>query len=208
MALKISQPVNGKRGFTLMELLVTVGILAILVLSVFLVLDPMTQLKKAHDAKRKADLRKLQNALEDYYNDKNSYPGELRELAPDYLAEIPIDPSSGAIYDYFPQASQGYRIYVELAYDQDPDVEDAGCESGCGPGGGAPGGTCAYNYGVSSSNLDLESCVGCTYSCQGNVCNNLRPGCYDCPRWFCQGDCDGKCPNPAYHCTFLGGEGC
>jgi len=211
MALKISQPANGKHGFTLMELLVTVGILAILALSVFLVLDPMTQLKKAHDTKRKTDLRKLQTALEDYYNDKNSYPGDLRELAPDYLAAIPIDPSTGAMYDYSPQDSQGYRIYVELAYDQDPEVEAVGCGSGCGPDGGTPEGICTYNYGVSSSNLDLESCEGCSWGCQsggGGECNSLIKECYVCPRWFCSPACEGKCSDPAYHCTFLGGEGC
>jgi prepilin-type N-terminal cleavage/methylation domain-containing protein len=202
MALNLGQKLKGKQGFTLMELLTVVGILAILALAIFLVLDPLTQIQKAYDSRRKADLRKLQTALEDYYNDHNAYPADLNDLAPDYLTDVPTDPSTKAAYDYYPAGGgKSYRIYVELGNDQDPSIAEVGCDSGCGPGGGTAGGSCAYNYGVTSADADLESCEACHYGCQGAVCNDLIKDVWDCPRWFCTGSCEDKCADPAYHCT-------
>jgi prepilin-type N-terminal cleavage/methylation domain-containing protein len=195
------------KGFTLMELLVVIGLLAILALAVLLAIKPKTQIDKAHDSRRKSDLRMLQTALEDYYNDHNRYPADLNELAPDYLAKIPTDPATQTDYTYSPTGNDTYRIYVDLGNNQDPDIEDSGCESGCGPGGGTTGGSCAYDYGVSSPNAELESCTACTYGCQGSVCNHLTrcdgasENCWECPRWFCSSDCEGFCSNPSYHCT-------
>ena len=60
-----------KRGFTLIELLVAVSILAILSavgLSTFIGAQ-----KKARDARRKADLKAIQNAMEQYYMDYSTY---------------------------------------------------------------------------------------------------------------------------------------
>lgn len=201
MALNIGQKLKGKQGFTLMELLTVVAILAILALAIFFVLNPMTQIKKAHDSRRKADLRKLQTVLEDYYNDHNAYPADLNDLAPDYLANVPTDPSTQAIYNYYPAGGKSYRIYVELDNDQDPAIVEVGCDSGCGPGGGTEGGSCLYNYGVTSADTGLESCGPCHYGCQGTVCNDLIKDNWDCPRWFCMRSCEERCSNPDDRCT-------
>ncbi len=148
--MKIKNSSNGA-GFTLLELLVVVGILVIFAIMILLVLDPQTQMNKGHDSKRKTDLRKIQTALEDYYGDHRAYPATLDQLETDYLREVPTDPSTQP-YDYFPTGDhQAYRIYVILAWEQDPDIEKAGCEHGCGPG-------CSFNYGVGSPNADLERC--------------------------------------------------
>ena len=59
-------PINFHLGFTLMELLVVISIIAILVtigLSSF-----ATAQKKGRDARRKGDLTSLSNALEQYYS--------------------------------------------------------------------------------------------------------------------------------------------
>jgi len=186
-----------------MELLVVIGILVILAIMILLVLNPMTQIKKAHDGKRKADLVKFRNALEDYYNDHNCYPNELDELAPDYMSQVPTDPSPSQSYAYSRPDCDTYRIYVSLEYEQDPTIAEAGCESGCGPGGGTEGGICTYNYGACSPNAELESCASCfgINSCQGAECNDLNPESYDCRQWFCDANCGGKCSDPAYHCV-------
>ncbi|OGG23920.1 hypothetical protein A3A79_01830 [Candidatus Gottesmanbacteria bacterium RIFCSPLOWO2_01_FULL_43_11b] len=63
---------NSKKGFSLIELLVVITIIAALVgvaLPNFL-----GARQRAKDAKRKAELRELKSALRLYYNDFNSYP--------------------------------------------------------------------------------------------------------------------------------------
>jgi len=67
-------PLTGKRwdrgskqsGFTLIELIVTVGILAVLTTIVVVALNPAEQLRRARDAKRVADLDALKSALNLY----------------------------------------------------------------------------------------------------------------------------------------------
>ncbi len=55
-----------KNGFTLMELLVVISIIAILI-SIGLTSFSTAQ-KKARDSKRKSDIKEVQNALEQYYS--------------------------------------------------------------------------------------------------------------------------------------------
>lgn len=65
---------DGKKGFTLMELLIVISLIAILLVAVIVVLNPWQQINKARDARRKHDLNILQKTFEDYYNDKGCYP--------------------------------------------------------------------------------------------------------------------------------------
>ncbi|MBP6855895.1 MAG: type II secretion system protein, partial [Candidatus Pacebacteria bacterium] len=52
-----------KKSFTLIELLIVIGILAILVAAVFIVLNPFEYLKQSRDSKRITDLASLDKAL-------------------------------------------------------------------------------------------------------------------------------------------------
>jgi len=61
-------------GFTLIELVVSIGILAVISVGVLTILNPMEQIKKANDAKRKADLAQIQRVLEGFYQDNGRYP--------------------------------------------------------------------------------------------------------------------------------------
>ena len=61
-----------KKGFTLVELLVTISIIAILS-AIGLVLYS-TVLKQGRDSKRQSDLKSIQLALEQYVNDQGFYP--------------------------------------------------------------------------------------------------------------------------------------
>lgn len=64
---------NMKKGFTLLEILVVIGIIAILV--ALGATSYSTAQKKARDARRKSDLKSIQNALEQYYSICNfQYP--------------------------------------------------------------------------------------------------------------------------------------
>lgn len=94
-----------KKAFTLLEMLIVLGIIAV-ILSV-LTISYSTAQKKTRDAKRKGDIKAVQNALEQFYSSCNyTYPTGSSLSAPvtcsgtDFLPEIPLDPKTGDAYTY------------------------------------------------------------------------------------------------------------
>jgi len=79
-----------KKGFTLMEVLLVVALLTLIAVAAFALLNPLQQVKKAWDGKRKNELGQLRKVLEDWYNDKNCYPKPQ---------EICYDPSTTPLSD-------------------------------------------------------------------------------------------------------------
>lgn len=63
-----------KKGFTLIELLVVIGIIA--TLTALALPNYMGARQRARDAKRKAELHELKQALRLYYNDFETYPAD------------------------------------------------------------------------------------------------------------------------------------
>lgn len=61
-------------GFTLIELIVVIAILASLLVMTIVVLNPQTQFAKARDVQRKSDLNTITQALMMYKNDYHVYP--------------------------------------------------------------------------------------------------------------------------------------
>lgn len=151
---------KNQTGFTLLELIIGITIILILIVLAVLLFKPQTQIFKAQDTKIKTDLRRIQIAWEDYYNDHNCYPTGVPACAEaflPYLDQFPCD-SRGQSYNYYPEditCPQGYRFYVKLQNIKDADIEKVNCQNGCGPGGSS-----LYNYGVSSANIVLESGSG------------------------------------------------
>lgn len=93
---------TNQRGFTIVELLVVIVVIAILVA---LTLPNLFGLqKRARDDTRKNDLKNLQQALETYYNDNNRYPADLSALTTQYINAVPTDPK-GTAYTYTPSPS-------------------------------------------------------------------------------------------------------
>jgi len=97
---------KSKKGFSLVELLVVITIIAILSVTAYVAMGGQTV--KARDAKRKQDLSTIQSALELYALNNSRYPASLTygtEGAPDYLltkqylSQIPTDPN-GHNYAY------------------------------------------------------------------------------------------------------------
>ena len=66
---------KGKQGFTLIEILIVVAIIAILASVVLVGLGPTQQ--AGRDARRLSDIRQVQNALELFYNKCGYYPGTI-----------------------------------------------------------------------------------------------------------------------------------
>jgi len=61
-----------RKGFTLIELLVVIAIIALL--STLAVVALNSAREKSRDAKRVADIKQIQTALELYFTDQNAYP--------------------------------------------------------------------------------------------------------------------------------------
>ena len=185
-----------KQGISITELLIVVAFLAVMTVLLLVYLNPMAQMGKARDARRKSDLSKLKNVLEDYYNDKKCYPSSLNQLVPDYIGQLPTDPLPSQSYAYYPDGCDKYRIYTNLDYKKDSAIVEAGCQSGCGP-------QCAYNFGIWTTNTSLESCpavAGPTptpcvlrYACQQGYCQDVDPAL--CPPAYCTSNCDKQCAN-------------
>lgn len=99
-------------GFTLIELIVTVTIIA--VLTVVGVVSYSGTNKKARDNRRMADLEKIRVALELYRQATGStYPVDEDSLVPTYLQAFPVDPK-GNNYTYLRLSDYKYTITTTL----------------------------------------------------------------------------------------------
>lgn len=97
-----------QRGFTLIELLVVIAIIGILSSVVLASLNSAR--KKGRDARRVADVKQIQLALELYYDANQSYPAgtALTGLTTgQYISVVPADPTDSGSYVYSFQATDG-----------------------------------------------------------------------------------------------------
>lgn len=66
---------NIQKGFTLVELLVVIGVLGVLAAAVLTAVNPLEQLARGRDAGRKSTVAQLGNATQAYYTSQNgAYP--------------------------------------------------------------------------------------------------------------------------------------
>jgi len=123
-------------GFTLIELLVVIAIIAVLI-SIGLASYTRAQ-RSARDTQRKADLRNVAGALEQFYADYNRYPdsgsGEINDASCStnpkwdgtgsfscggrvYLAQLPDDPLPTQHYYYqscLAGTAQSYALFTNI----------------------------------------------------------------------------------------------
>ncbi len=65
-----------RKGFTLIELLIVIAILGILAVAVLSAINPLEQMKKARDSRRKSDAAELLNGYERYFTTFGCWPWE------------------------------------------------------------------------------------------------------------------------------------
>ena len=185
-------------GFTLVEIVIVLTIIAILAVIVLAIYR--TQTGKAIDARRKADLARIQVAIEEYEKDHNCYPPpQLLICDPGiglqpYLDKIPCDPTTNAsyYYDYDINAcASWYRLYANLNDTSGTPI---------GPNG-------AFNYNTGSPNAPAAQLTqqGTLFGCKGGFCvqvlwNNLRPG-PECDPTFKSPNVYGQCGAPSAQCV-------
>ena len=88
---------NKKKGFTLIELLVVVAIIGLL--STLSIVALNNARARSRDARRVADVKQIQTALELYFNDNSAYPATIGSsiISPTasstiYMAQVPAAP--------------------------------------------------------------------------------------------------------------------
>lgn len=99
---------NKSKGFTLVEIIVVIGIMAVLSGIIFTSFDGAKS--RSRDQQRVADISTIQLALEIYFNREKKYPLELissSERDPDGFTindhfTLPTPPRSSDTYNYFP----------------------------------------------------------------------------------------------------------
>jgi prepilin-type N-terminal cleavage/methylation domain-containing protein len=131
------------KAFTLLEILLVVGIIAILAGIVIVAVNPSKQIATVRDAQRRSDIKQLQSAVTQYYISNFEYPtgitadateicatGEapspsglpctdlidLSVLVPTYLPSIPVDPQGAIVASYFPWIKQAYAAVGGTGY--------------------------------------------------------------------------------------------
>ena len=152
--LKVKMNAKANHGFTLMEMLLVMAIIAIIA-SVFFV-NVFSSLARGRDSRRKQDLNAISQSLELYNNDNNRYPdpplpssglsfSHPFDSGVIYLNTMPGDPKDGSDYCYDSTWGDSFVLYANLENSADPDLLPV--EATCGGN--------QFNYGISSSNISL-----------------------------------------------------
>ena len=93
---------NSRQGFTLLELMIVIAVIAILSLIVIANLAGSKSI--ARDNRRVSDISQIQTALETYFagSSPHVYPTTLNALATENdIPSVPKDPLTGVSYDYY-----------------------------------------------------------------------------------------------------------
>ncbi len=119
---------NEKKGFTLVELLVVISIIA--VLTMVTMGSFVESQKKSRDGARKTNLKSLSEAINLYYADTGSFPPSIsfgsdlvRTDGTIYMKKTPSEKSSGVSLLQYTVSStrKSFKLYTNLENDSDKD---------------------------------------------------------------------------------------
>lgn len=125
-----------QRGFTLLELLVVVSIIGILI--AMIAAGFSTAQSRSRDARRRGDVKAVQNAFEQFYaNNSGSYGASCAAMATaTYLpAGLPVDPQLGTTYACT-SSTTTYCICADLEGTTGGNASNATCSFVSGSSGG------------------------------------------------------------------------
>jgi len=106
-------PTRGKKAAFIFVAILGILIPTILFLTVFLGLGSARE--RARDTRRQADISQIRLGLKIYYIKHNNYPSSLNELSPEYLPNLPVDPSTNQPYQYqLQQNGTDYKVCAQL----------------------------------------------------------------------------------------------
>lgn len=120
---------SNKKGFTLVEVLLVIVIIAILAAIVIVAINPGRQVSQANDTQRSSDVKTLLDAVHQYgIDNRGTFPAGITDVAtivgddpleinicaalvPTYVAAMPFDPTAaGAHYTDCTDYNTGYTI--------------------------------------------------------------------------------------------------
>jgi len=154
---------KSKKGFTLIELLVVIAIIGILASVVLASLNSAR--RKSRDARRVADIKQLQLALELYFDSNRAYPTALSALVTGgQIPTVAADPLAGTgtcrpayCYAYYPATSP---TYYHLGADLEESTNAAlASKKGCNSSGTTCPAAAAYTGGFDGTGSTIYDVV-------------------------------------------------
>jgi len=130
---KIKNLIRKQGGFTLIEILVVIGIIAILATIVLIAINPALQFRKANDTQRTSNINAILNAVGQFIADnKGKLPTGIdtdvatketisntdadicSQLSPKYISSLPVDPdATGPVTNCAAAYDTEYKINVD-----------------------------------------------------------------------------------------------
>jgi type II secretory pathway pseudopilin PulG len=124
--------------------MIVIAVVGILAAGLITLINPVGQMQRTRDSRRKAELKQIQTALELYRSDCGYYPSTIPSEAAltsnctgslvTYSSNIPKDPGPYGVYDYVPSpagcsgaACTAYALSAYLEKDVDPEGYSEGC---------------------------------------------------------------------------------
>jgi type II secretion system protein G len=198
---------RGKKGFTLIELLVVIAIIGILSSIILASLD--SSRKKGRDARRLADIKQIQLALDLYYDQNNAFPPDVGATngvytfdptvltAPGYISAVPTDPSTGKPYPYVAYSAGASANTTCISYHLGAELESANhiglqTDTDISSNNSANGNAKPPNYGA-----------GNVYS----ICSAGSPPANDFDGWSTDSSKNGSCGGTIGTAVTAGGSG-